>query len=73
MTGHEHTRWPTMSQGERGRVLTTRALMSSPRLLLVDEPATGLDIAGRDELWDALTTVAREQPALSTVLVTHHL
>jgi iron complex transport system ATP-binding protein len=54
-------------------VLTTRALMSSPRLLLVDEPATGLDIAGRDELWDALTTVAREQPALSTVLVTHHL
>jgi len=72
MTGHEHTRWPTMSQGERGRALITRALMSS-RLLLADEPATGLDLAGREELFDALTTVAREQPALSTVLVTHHL
>jgi len=72
MTGHEHTRWPTMSQGERGRALITRALMSS-RLLLADEPATGLDLAGREELLDALTTVALEQPALSTVLVTHHL
>ena len=47
--------------------------MSSPRLLLLDEPATGVDIAPREELLDALTTVAREQPALSTVLVTHHL
>ena len=73
VTGHEHTRWPTMSQGERGRVLIERALMSSPRLLLLDEPATGVDIAPREELLDALTTVAREQPALSTVLVTHHL
>ena len=73
VTGHEHTRWPTMSQGERGRVLIARALMSSPRLLLLDEPATGVDIAPREELLDALTTVAREQPALSTVVVTHYL
>lgn len=73
MGERSQTRWPTMSQGERGRVLIARALMSKPRLLLLDEPATGLDIAGREELLDALNSVAAEQPSLSTVLVTHHL
>ncbi|ODU00718.1 MAG: ABC transporter ATP-binding protein [Pseudonocardia sp. SCN 72-86] len=66
-------RWPTLSQGERGRALIARALMPAPRLLLLDEPATGLDLAAREQLLTALDTLRREHPGLATVLVTHHL
>ncbi|WP_405641843.1 ABC transporter ATP-binding protein [Streptomyces uncialis] len=66
-------RWPTLSQGERARTLIARALMPEPRLLLLDEPATGLDLPGRELLLTALDTLRRERPALATVLVTHHL
>ena len=65
-------RRPTLSQGQRGRTLIARALMPKPRLLL-DEPATGLDLPGREQLIDALDALRREHPALATVLVTHHL
>ncbi|MET7704414.1 ATP-binding cassette domain-containing protein [Streptomyces sp. NPDC005485] len=66
-------RWPTLSQGERGRALIARALMPSPRLLLLDEPATGLDVAGREQLIERLDTLQRTCPDLASVLVTHHL
>lgn len=65
--------WPVLSQGERGRTLIARALMPSPRLLLLDEPATGLDVAGREQLIDRLDTLRTAHPRLATVLVTHHL
>ncbi|REE97424.1 ABC transporter ATP-binding protein [Thermomonospora umbrina] len=65
--------WPTLSQGERGRTLIARALMPSPRLLLLDEPATGLDIAGREQLIERLDLLQSTFPQLSSVLVTHHL
>ncbi|WP_329334466.1 ATP-binding cassette domain-containing protein [Streptomyces sp. NBC_00663] len=66
-------RWPTLSQGQRGRTLIARALMPQPRLLLLDEPATGLDLPGREQLIAALDELRREHPTLATVLVTHHL
>ncbi|RJQ75628.1 ATP-binding cassette domain-containing protein [Pseudonocardiaceae bacterium YIM PH 21723] len=65
--------WDVLSQGERGRALIARALMPSPRLLLLDEPATGLDMAGREQLLGRLTALYRDHPALASVLVTHHL
>ncbi|GAA4860464.1 ABC transporter ATP-binding protein [Pseudonocardia benzenivorans] len=72
--GHRASdRWPTLSQGERGRALIARALMPAPRLLLLDEPATGLDLAAREQLLTALDVLRHEHPALATVLVTHHL
>ncbi|CAL9534207.1 putative ABC transporter ATP-binding protein YlmA [Streptomyces sp. enrichment culture] len=66
-------RWPTLSQGQRGRTLIARALMPRPRLLLLDEPATGLDLPGREQLIGALDELCRDHPRLATVLVTHHL
>ncbi|MFB6991256.1 ABC transporter ATP-binding protein [Streptomyces sp. NPDC056178] len=73
MGGKTGSRWPALSQGERGRTLIARALMPRPRLLLLDEPATGLDLAAREQLLDSLDTLREEHPELATVLVTHHL
>ncbi|GAB3565141.1 ATP-binding cassette domain-containing protein [Amycolatopsis endophytica] len=73
LAGKRESRWPTLSQGERGRALIARALMPAPRLLLLDEPATGLDVAAREQLLSSVDALRREHPALATVLVTHHL
>ncbi|MEU0408925.1 ATP-binding cassette domain-containing protein [Streptomyces griseorubiginosus] len=73
LAGLADARWPTLSQGQRGRTLIARALMPKPRLLLLDEPATGLDLPGREQLIDALGVLRQEHPELATVLVTHHL
>ncbi|MEV5549897.1 ATP-binding cassette domain-containing protein [Streptomyces sp. NPDC052309] len=73
VAGLREARWPTLSQGQRGRTLIARALMPEPRLLLLDEPATGLDLPGREQLIGALDELRRGHPRLATVLVTHHL
>jgi len=61
------------SQGERQRVRIARSLMPEPRLLLLDEPSTGLDFPAREALLEAMTSLAAAHPALTTVNVTHHL
>ncbi|OEI68194.1 ABC transporter ATP-binding protein [Curtobacterium sp. ER1/6] len=67
------SRWPVLSQGERGRTLIARALMSEPRLLLLDEPATGLDVAAREHLLETVDALRQRHPDLGSVMVTHHL
>lgn len=63
----------TLSEGERKRVQIARALMTDPELLLLDEPAAGLDLAGRESLVSTLSTLCSDPAAPATVLVTHHV
>lgn len=67
--------WNYLSQGERQRVLIARALMARPRLLILDEPCSGLDPVAREHFLQFIEKLAsnpgRQSPAL--VLVTHHV
>jgi iron complex transport system ATP-binding protein len=63
----------TLSEGERKRVQIARALMPNPELLLLDEPAAGLDLGAREDLLQRLAVIAADPGAPATVLVTHHV
>jgi iron complex transport system ATP-binding protein len=63
----------TLSEGERKRVQIARALMTDPELLLLDEPAAGLDLGGREDLVSTLSVLALDELSPATVLVSHHV
>jgi iron complex transport system ATP-binding protein len=63
----------TLSEGERKRVQIARSLMSDPEMLLLDEPAAGLDLGGREDLVSTLSVLAYDPDSPATILVTHHV
>lgn len=73
LAGFENRLVGTLSEGERKRTLIARALMSDPELLLLDEPAAGMDIAGREQLLQQLDALLSRSDSPATVLVTHHV
>lgn len=61
-----------LSQGEQMKVLIARALMAKPRLLVLDEPCEGLDIASKEQLLKDLPRLAAID-GLTILMVTHHV
>jgi iron complex transport system ATP-binding protein len=66
-------RYGTLSEGERKRVQIARAMMTDPELLLLDEPAAGMDLGGREDLLHRLAKLAADPDAPTMILVTHHV
>lgn len=65
--------WRVLSQGERQRILIGRALMATPRVLILDEPCAGLDPAAREHFLQFLQRLGKSKNAPTLVLVTHHV
>src|SRR5207253_3910385 len=65
--------WGVLSQGERQRVLIGRALMASPRILILDEPCAGLDPVAREHFLQFLQRLGSQKNSPTLVLVTHHV
>jgi iron complex transport system ATP-binding protein len=61
----------SLSYGEARRVMLARALVSRPRLLILDEPCSGLDIPTREHFLASLDTISRTRARL--LYVTHHI
>lgn len=66
-------RWEVLSQGERQRILIARALMSSPAVLILDEPCAGLDPVAREHFLAFLQRLVARKKSPTLILVTHHV
>ncbi|EHJ09081.1 ABC transporter ATP-binding protein [Staphylococcus simiae] len=62
-----------LSTGEKQRVMIARALMGQPKILILDEPASGLDFVSREELLKTINTLCQAQPQLAMIYVTHFI
>lgn len=73
IAGLETRQFHTLSFGEQKRVLIGRALLGEPKLLVLDEPCTGLDFKSREEFLGSLQTLATQHDSPTLLFVTHHV
>lgn len=66
-------RFGVLSQGEKQRVLISRARMARPYLMILDEPCAGLDPGGRELLLRSIGELAENQQKMGLILVTQHV
>lgn len=68
-----HRQYATLSQGEKQKILILRALMANPKLLILDEPCTGLDMFAREQLLETVDQLSKQNDAPTLIYVTHHI
>ncbi|MFZ1863445.1 MAG: ATP-binding cassette domain-containing protein [Polyangiales bacterium] len=66
-------RYGVLSQGEKQRVMIARALITSPELLILDEPCAGLDPGARERLIADVDLLCAEPNGPTLILVSHHV
>ena len=71
MEGKINRPFNSMSKGERQNVLIARALMTQPKVLVLDEPGTGLDIRAREHMMNTVKALA-ESKKVTIIYVTHY-
>jgi iron complex transport system ATP-binding protein len=71
--GFVKRRYSTLSQGEKQKILLARSLMSSPKLLILDEPCTGLDIFARESFLSSIEQIGNNENAPTLLYVSHHI
>jgi len=72
LAGREKDTIGHLSDGEKQKVLMLRALINDPDILILDEPATGLDIGAREDFLDSLKSITNGR-GHSLIYVTHHV
>lgn len=65
-------RLKTLSGGQRRKLDIARTLIHSPKLLMLDEPTTGLDPKSRQDLWHLILTL-KEETNMTLLLTTHYM
>ena len=68
-----HKPFQICSQGEKQKILIARALMASPKLLILDEPCTGLDLSSREKLLAHVERLAKQEKSPTMIYITHHI
>jgi iron complex transport system ATP-binding protein len=63
----------SLSQGEQQKILIARALLPTPRLLILDEPCSGLDLSAREQLLQTVQQVGSQPDGPTLIFVTHHI
>ena len=71
MEGKMNRPFNSMSKGERQNVLIARALITQPKVLVLDEPGTGLDIRAREHMMNTVKALA-ESKKVTIIYVTHY-